>query len=128
VAPAVCHTSDQAFNRLVNPLARRNGGATVFTGAGRCIEDFTTSCDTTATCAGAEFCAGGTCHRDHGVCSTASDCPGGAACVKDLVMHAIADSDDDEIPDAFDNCPHASNSDQVDDDGDRVGNACDTES
>src|SRR4029453_18876911 len=38
-APALCNVrSDQSFNRLVGPLVKRNGGATVFTGAGHCVE------------------------------------------------------------------------------------------
>ncbi len=35
------------------------------------------------------------------------------------------DSDNDGTPDCIDNCPHISNADQQDDDGDGMGNACD---
>lgn len=35
------------------------------------------------------------------------------------------DVDDDDVPDAFDNCPGDSNSDQLDDDNDGKGNVCD---
>ena len=38
---------------------------------------------------------------------------------------APKDTDTDGIPDAADNCPEVANADQADDDGDKVGDACD---
>jgi len=38
-----------------------------------------------------------------------------------------ADFDGDGLADGVDNCPAVSNADQIDSDGDRVGNACDTD-
>jgi hypothetical protein len=124
-APAACEAADQSFNRLVSPLVRRNGGATVFTGAGRCVADSGTSCATTAECTDGDSCDRGRCRRDHGVCRTATDCPAGVPCEPTLVVHALEDADGDEIPDVGDNCPAVTNAIQSDGDADGVGDACD---
>src|SRR5439155_226107 len=128
--PALCKVGGQNFNRLVGPLVKRNGGATVFTGAGHCLEDLGTACATTADCTPGAFCDGGTCRREQGVCRTDADCPSLAAshCEPDLVIHALEDQDGDEIPDVFDNCPTVFNPDQKDTDHDGVGDACDLKS
>jgi hypothetical protein len=47
----------------------------------------------------------------------------GADC---LACHTSSDVDEDGIPDANDNCPSICNSDQLDADGDGVGDVCDT--
>jgi len=124
-APAVCNAGSQNFNRLVGPLVKRNGGATVFTGAGHCVEDVGT-CVTTADCAAGAFCEGGICRREHGVCRMDKDCPNRLAshCEPDLVIHALDDQDGDEIPDIVDNCPTVFNPEQRDSDGNGVGDAC----
>src|SRR6185369_16245718 len=122
---AVCNTGTQSFNRLVAPLARRNGRATVFTGSGRCVES-RGPCTITADCSRGEFCNGGRCERERGVCRIDTDCPHGASCERDLVVHALEDTDGDEIPDVVDNCPTVPNPDQRDTDGDHVGDACET--
>lgn len=38
----------------------------------------------------------------------------------------LADRDGDGVADVFDNCPDDANPDQLDSDGDRIGDACDT--
>ena len=126
-APAVCNAGSQNFNRLVGPLVKRNGGATVFTGAGHCVEDLGTPCAAPTDCTPGTFCDGGTCRREHGVCRTDADCPNRPAshCEPDLVIHALEDQDGDEIPDVFDNCPTVPNPDQRDSDDNGVGDACD---
>ncbi len=42
-----------------------------------------------------------------------------------VILSALADTDGDEIPDVFDNCPLFPNPDQADTDGDGVGDQCD---
>ncbi len=125
-APAVCNVGNQNFNRLLGPLVKRNGGATVFTGAGHCVEDVGTPCAAPTDCKPGTSCEGGTCHREHGVCRMDNDCPNRLAshCEPDLVIHALEDQDGDEIPDAFDNCPTVFNPDQRDSNGNLVGDAC----
>src|SRR5262249_21796746 len=126
-APAVCNVGSQNFNRLVGPLLKRNGGATVFTGAGHCVEDLGTTCTITADCTPGAFCDGGTCHREHGVCANDADCPTAAVthCEPDLVIHALEDRDGDEIPHALRNRPTIFNPEQRDRADDGGGYACD---
>ncbi len=126
-APATCNTGTQNFNRLVGPLVKHNAGATVFTGAGHCMEDLGAPCTGKSDCTPSTFCDDGTCHREHGVCRTDDDCPNRSLtrCEPDLVVHALEDQDEDEIPDVVDNCPTVFNPDQRDTDHDGVGDACD---
>jgi YVTN family beta-propeller protein len=48
-----------------------------------------------------------------------------------LVMNGIivlaAETDSDTVPDAIDNCPHFANIDQIDSDGDGIGDACEND-
>ena len=121
---ATCNRSAQKFQRIASPMMEHEGGA-VLTGAGRCVEDFSTPCTSAGDCAAGEFCSGGSCHREHGACASDAECPPGASCDLDLVVQTAADSDGDELPDAIDNCPMRSNIFQDDIDRDGVGDACD---
>jgi hypothetical protein len=55
---------------------------------------------------------------------TDTDCPPTARCALELAVAAAADSDGDELPDPFDNCPEVPNANQRDGDGNGVGDAC----
>jgi cysteine-rich repeat protein len=126
--PAFCSNSDQDINRLMDPLRDQSaGGSVVFTGTGLCTEDVGRSCSVSSQCEPAEFCAGGTCHRDHGECASDADCPTGSLCEPELVRSTADDGDLDELPDVIDNCPEAANVMQEDLDGDGIGDACDAE-
>lgn len=125
VAPATCQEGRQTFQRLVDPLLRRNAGALVFTGSGRCVEDLATACATSEDCLAGEFCDGGSCRREHGACEADEDCPLTSICVKDLIAQTAEDRDGDEIPDVVDNCPEVPNVLQEDADGDGAGDDCD---
>lgn len=43
-----------------------------------------------------------------------------------IIYDPSQDADDDDVPDAIDNCPVTSNSDQADSDGDDIGDVCDS--
>jgi hypothetical protein len=100
---ARCRDAGQSFQRLATPFSLDAAGGQVFASAGRCVD------------------ARG---RQRGTCVTPADCALGSTCQLDLVVATAADSDGDELPDPFDNCPYATNVDQVDTDGDGVGDAC----
>ncbi len=126
-APALCKDAGKPRQPVLDPLAPRD--AATFTGAGQCIEDLGRPCDAAMPCAAGEYCAtvaGGErrCHREHGSCATEADCPGPSTCRAQLITAVARDSDQDTIPDPFDNCPRVANADQSDTDADRIGDAC----
>jgi hypothetical protein len=83
--------------------------------------------ENTVTDAG--FCGTSPAHVRVGqLCSSDVDClanPGETCQRGVVVLSALADTDGDEIPDVFDNCPSVPNPDQANRDGDSVGDACD---
>lgn len=98
-------------------------GEVAFTSSGRCVEELETP--PTCPCPAGSSCRDNSCQVDHGTCRTSDDCPTVALCVPEFTLVTAADVDDDGVPDHLDNCPRKSNTDQADDDGDGVGNACD---
>ncbi|HYD50391.1 MAG TPA: hypothetical protein VEB21_18685, partial [Terriglobales bacterium] len=125
--PARCRDTGRERQAVIDPLS---SAAATFTGAGQCIEDVGTECaGGERACGTGEFCmtlehGERRCHRAHGTCSTAGDCPQGAHCRAELITAVARDSDGDEMPDPFDNCPHERNPDQSDRDHDGIGDAC----
>jgi len=124
---AMCSEGGQSFQRVMSPFSSPVGGGAVFATAGRCIETFGTSCTEASDCAPGESCLGALCRIDHGPCAGAEDpaCPAAAVCEQDLGTAALADRDEDEIPDVIDNCPAIANPEQDDQESDGVGDACD---
>lgn len=115
------------------------GGQQVIVSTGRCVEDTQVSCVPGAGggCLQGEFCfvalgeIAGRCVQDTGqTCfldkpAEENGCPPEASCIDDFVVIGVADADNDQVPDAIDNCPDTPNTDQRDDDGDGVGFVCD---
>ncbi len=127
MAPAACRNAGQNFERLVGPLAEETGHV-MFTSSGLCLETVTpaVACAGDANCSGGAFCGqSGACQRAQGLCKATADCPAGAMCTFGLLLATDRDSDGDEIPDRFDNCPELPNVEQTDGDGDGAGDACD---
>lgn len=145
VDTAIAATSENAAMTGTDPLATPSeedpdaGGQQVLVSSGRCVADTQVSCVSGAggECLQGEFCfialgdmtgscvrdSGQTCFPDKPVDETG--CPPNALCINDFVVIGIADADNDQIPDAIDNCPDILNVDQADKDNDGVGDRCD---
>ena len=80
-------------------------------------------------CGSGEFCADGVCKREHRTCLTNDDCLAGIPCDKSgddgVTVAASPDTDQDGVPDHVNDCVGAANPEQLDGDGDGVGDACD---
>jgi len=100
-------------------------GGVAYTDVGRCVEILAASCAAGMPCGGGQVCgAEGRCERGLGPCRSDGDCPAAAHCRAEVVVVTAADSDGDELPDPFDNCPNVANILQRDRDGDGIGDAC----
>lgn len=125
-ASDVCNNTGQDVQRLTTPLAKPELGGEVFTSGGRCVETLAgSSCVDDEDCESGDTCNTGQCMREHGTCRTNTDCPPSNTCRSDLVVSTAVDSDGDEIPDQFDNCPSVANILQKDIDEDGAGDPCD---
>ncbi len=117
---------DSGLEKLLGPLTGDDGNL-AYASAGRCVEVFAHVCTAKSPCRSGEFCNdNGRCEREYGSCLGPDDCPPGAQCREDLIVATAADSDGDELPDPFDNCPKVANILQEDWDRDGVGDACES--
>ena len=115
-----------------DPLAVEEESDVFTTPGGRCTLPI--SCDPLAdACATGTFCSAVTeaCTVvSPGACLDDGDCPGGTTCASQpiVVGVAVADADDDGIPDDLDNCATDPNQLDEDVDADGTGDACDAAS
>ena len=126
--PARCQDAGSEVQQVIAPFA---SNAATFTGAGLCVEKRPQPCSEDRDCDAGEFCAEAgdgelRCHRHQGSCRSDDDCPGRSLCQAQLITAVARDSDADEVPDPFDNCPLISNPDQADRDGNDIGDRCET--
>jgi Tol biopolymer transport system component len=111
--PAVCHDGAQDLLRLFGPLSPQIDGKQIFLSAGLRLEKpegTGVPCITHTDCGPGEICSeAGSCQEDR----------------RDLISVGAPDTDGDGVSDPFDNCSWRPNPDQVDEDGDGIGNLCD---
>ncbi|RMD83332.1 MAG: hypothetical protein D6815_06850 [Candidatus Dadabacteria bacterium] len=104
------------------------GGATgdiTYVATGRCVADGGSPCASTEQCPTGWRCGPeGRCEQPLGACRSSADCPAGSVCRPEPVVTTAVDSDGDELPDLWDNCPAVANPKQRDSDGDGIGDAC----
>ena len=112
-----------ALGSAAGPLGGPTGDVAYVAG-GRCVEVLDQACSGQARCPGGRCGSDGWCERPLGPCRSAADCPSGAECRAEPVVATAVDSDGDELPDRWDNCPNVPNVRQRDSDGDGIGDAC----
>jgi Tol biopolymer transport system component len=116
---------EQRTARLIGPLSARGVASAVFPGSGRCVRQLG-PCEEARCPAGSVCARADVCEQFQGSCRSAADCPSPEFfCRQVPILAAARDSDGDELPDSFDNCPFDANILQQDSDGDEVGDACD---
>ncbi len=123
--PGMCFCQEvDSPRKLVGPLSFAGRSGSLFPSAGRCVEETGQECP----CEPGQVCGpNDVCERLRGTCRTRADCPEASKsrCRNDLLTVVATDSDLDEIPDAFDNCPTVANPKQADTNDDGIGDACD---
>lgn len=82
-------------------------------------------CTSNDECGADQVCVSGACQDVGDSCTVDDDCGEGQTCnAEGFCVGAPGDVDGDGVADEDDNCPRVANPDQVDSDGDGVGDAC----
>ena len=91
-----------------------------------CNDDKTIVCAEDANCPSGDLCSDGECTTPGAgtECTDADDCPDGFSCTDTGCVSTAGDEDADGVADEDDNCIRTPNPDQVDSDGDGIGDAC----